>query len=340
MTKLGSGKIPPELLGALLGQYTGRIDPALRLGPRLGTDAAVIQVDSSQFLVLAADPITFTTHRVGWYAVHVNANDVAVCGARPRWFLCTLLLPEGTEVSMVEEIFRELHTTCEALGISLVGGHTEVTAAVSQPTIAGTMAGVTRHPIAADGARPGDVLLCTKGVAIEGTSILAVEFAPNLRQQIDMETLQRARSLATEPGISIVQEALAAAEAGASALHDVTEGGILTAAWELATASRCGVQVDLDAIPVLPETEQIARALRADPYRLLGSGCLLIACPPDRVHAIENAIREVGSTSTPIGRFLESGMLVKTTTGVEELTPCEDELARLLANAGHQDDVA
>ncbi len=326
------GKLPYPLLEELLRASRGAARDDVVLGPSVGTDAALTRLPDGRFLVAATDPITFATDRIGWYAVHVNANDVAVCGAEPRWFLSTLLLPPCDE-SLVRSIVAGIAEAAEQLGIAVVGGHTEVTVGLDRPIVVGTMLGVADRPLSASGASPQDLLYCSGPVAVEGTAILAVELAHRLRDRVPDTTLARARRLLDEPGISVVRPALLAARTGASALHDVTEGGIMAAVWEMARASSCGVELMVEEVPVLPETRELCAALDCDPYRLLGSGTLLIAIAPSRRTALEEAFRQQELPLAVIGRFRGDGRMIMRCQGQER--PLEgtarDELARLLA---------
>ncbi len=299
---LRPGKLPPRLLERLL-RWTGAPDRRVVVGPRCGVDAAVIALGRRR-LVLKSDPVTFTARRVGWYAVQVNANDVAVMGARPCWFQPTILVPPGTRASRVLGIAREMHEACRALGIAITGGHTEVTDAVTRPVVAGDMQGVLigDHPITAAGARPGDALLMTKAAGLEGTAILADERAPQLRRSVSAALVRAARRLRQDPGISVVAEARTAARHGASAMHDPTEGGVRAALHELAYASGVALRVDLDQVPVRSETAHICRHFGLDPLGLIGSGALLVTIAAGRTAALLRAWARQGISGRVIGR--------------------------------------
>jgi len=175
---LPQGKLPPALLVRLLG---GLPAGGAIVGPRPGEDAAVVDAPDG-YLVLTSDPITFTADRIGRYAVHVNANDIAAMGAEPRWLLTTVLLPTGTSEADVIALMEDLAAACTEVGVALIGGHTEVTGAVTRPVVSGTMLGtvVRERLVTSGGARPGDIILLTKPVAIEGTAVLAREAAARL----------------------------------------------------------------------------------------------------------------------------------------------------------------
>src|SRR3989304_4548978 len=178
-----TGKLPPKLLERLLAGVARR-DPRVLLGPTVGEDAALIDL-GDRVLVAKADPVTFATERIGWYAVHVNANDVACMGARPAWFLATILLPQGAPEALAEEVFSQVESACEALGVTLVGGHTEVTYDLERPIVAGAMLAEAApgRIVRSSGARPGDHLVLTKGIAIEGTALLARDAPEELRRR-------------------------------------------------------------------------------------------------------------------------------------------------------------
>jgi hydrogenase maturation factor len=299
---LRPGKLPPPLLTRLL-RLRGAPDRRVVIGPRCGEDAAVVALGRLR-LVLKSDPVTFTATEIGWYAVQVNANDVAVMGARPCWFQPTILLPPGSSATRVRGIMREIDAACRGLGIAVTGGHTEVTDAVTRPIVAGDMQGLLVGPriIGAAGARAGDLVLMTKAAGLEGTAILAAERATALARHLPRSVLRSARRFRHRPGISVVREAMIAAELGASAMHDPTEGGVRAALHEIAYASSHRLAIDLDHVPVLPETERLCRHLGLDPLGLIGSGALLVTIRPGRGERLLETWNRRGIRATVIGR--------------------------------------
>src|SRR5439155_25765080 len=188
---LRPGKLPAETLARLLGNLK-HSDPRVALGPAIGRDAAVIDTGGDTLLVATMDPVTFATEHIGWYAVNVNANDIACVGARPAWFLATALLPAGCADELPNRIFDELVAACDRLGIELVGGHTEVTAGIQRPIIVGAMLGEAQRGeiVAGENIQPGDCVLMTKKIAIEGTALLARDSAEMLRERgVSQETI-------------------------------------------------------------------------------------------------------------------------------------------------------
>ena len=221
------GKLPMDVLARLLSG-TAQADPRVLQGPGIGADAAVIDM-GDRLLIAKADPVTFATDRIGWYAVQVNANDIACMGGVPKWFLATVLLPEGAPESLAVEVHEQITEACAALGVTLVGGHTEITYGLTRPIVSGSMLGeATRDTVVwPGGARPGDALILTQGIAIEGTSVLAHEAADALLAGgMSQGEVSAAAGLLDAPGISVVRAAGAAASAGVTAMHDPTEGGL------------------------------------------------------------------------------------------------------------------
>ncbi|MCE2465985.1 MAG: AIR synthase family protein [Dehalococcoidia bacterium] len=331
--QLKVGKIPARILEHLLGQIDINDDRVL-LGPMIGEDAAVIDLGDT-VLVAKTDPVTFVSDQVGWYAVHINANDIACVGATPRWFLATLLVPEGSTEAGVSEIFRQLTEACEFMNIQLVGGHSEVTAAVTQPVVVGAMLGEAQKEsiIRTSGAMDGDSIVLTKGIAVEGSAVLARDAEARLLQAgVGPATVARAKEFLLDPGISIVKDAqIARAAVEVHCLHDPTEGGVVTGLWEIAKAANLGLSVEEGSIPVLLETAEICEALGLDPLGLLASGALLITLPPEDVPPLFKALESEGIEAFEIGRMMEAeeGVTIIRAHELEALPTFErDELAR------------
>ena len=328
-----AGKLPIDVLGRLLARVE-ITDPRVALGPRAGEDAALIDF-GDRYLVAKTDPITFATDLIGWYMVNVNANDIAVMGATPKWLLATLLLPEGTDEPRVTEIFQQLNQTCSDLGIALVGGHTEITYGLDRPIAVGAMLGEVSkdRAVFSSGVRSGDALLLTKGIAIEGASILAREATDALLEAgVSRETVEAAADGLTDPGISVVRDAHVALDAGdVHAMHDPTEGGLSGGLYELAAASGLGIEVNFEAVPVLPESVAICEALKLDPLGLIASGALLAAVAPGDSAAIVEALNDEGIPAAVIGSATDRHQDVKLfKTGKQAEFPrfARDEIAR------------
>jgi hydrogenase maturation factor len=325
-----------QFLQTLLERYGGA-DERMVVGPRVGEDAVVLDM-GDRYLVAKTDPITFATDEIGWYVVHVNANDVAAMGATPRWLLLTLLLPEaGTDPGGVEAIFSQVHQACQSLGIVLCGGHTEITYGLDRPIAVGLMLAELEKTdlVQTAGAQLGDHLILSKGIAIEGTAVLALEMGNQLEERVGSELVARGRRFLQEPGISVVRDAQVVCRVGRPhAMHDPTEGGLATGLWEMAQASGRGIVVDLAQIRQFPETVAFCHTLDLDPLGVLASGALLVAADPEESALMVEALAEAEIGATIIGRVVDGPprVCLETDEGSVPLPTFErDELLRVLA---------
>jgi hydrogenase maturation factor len=296
-------------------------DPRVLIGPRVGEDAAVIDL-GDRLLIAKSDPITFATDAIGHYAVSVNANDIAVMGGTPRWFLATLLLPETrTTAALVQDIFTQIRQACRALGIALVGGHTEITVGLERPILSGHMLGeVPRERLVTSaGVQVGDAILLTKGFPVEGVSIIARECAAQLATQGHAPAdIGRWQQFLFEPGLSVVKEAQVLQQAvEVHAMHDPTEGGVATGLWELAQASGVGLHICADHLPVLPEGALLCHAFGLDPLGTIASGALLAAVPAVQAEQAIRTCAEVGVACYRIGTAVADATELVLYTGTQ-----------------------
>ncbi len=330
------GKLPLDDLRSLLASAQQH-DRRLVVGPRVGEDAAVIDA-GDQYLVVSTDPITCASDHIGWYAVHVNANDVAVMGARPLWFFAVLLLPEGAAtLDLAHAIMDDVRRACAGLHVSVGGGHTEVTQGLERPIVVGQMIGEVPRAdlVRKDRIAIGDQIVLTRGVAIEGTAILAREKAERLQGKVDADLLTRAAGFLVDPGISVVGAALTAAALGdvVHAMHDPTEGGLASGLVELVAPFGLGLQVIREQIRVFPETEAICGVLDLDPLKLIASGALLVAVAPAGAESVTKALQDNGVSVSIIGEVRPAidGITIVVDGAVERLAPpYRDEIARVL----------
>ena len=324
------GKLPQRLLADLLGRV-GPLPPEVRVGPAIGEDAAVIDVPRGA-LVAASDPVTLTSGDVGGLAVIVNANDLAVCGARPRWFLATILLPAGTDEAAVGDIFDGMKRALDDTGATLVGGHTEVTEAVSAPVVVGQMLGVIEDGsyIATGDTRLGDHIVQVGPAPVEGGAVLADE-VPDI-PGLDPGVIEDARAGRRDPGLSVVEPALAAASLGAHALHDPTEGGLAAGLHEMAGAAGVALRIDVASIMWFQPALEVCRALEADPWSTLASGALLASFAADDADRALDAFSAQGYEAAIVGRA-EPGAGVVSLEGKPIELPARDEVARVLSTS-------
>jgi hydrogenase maturation factor len=329
------GKLKPNLLKKLLDRY-GIEDPKVKVGPGYGEDAAAIDL-GDRTLLLTSDPITFTPERIGWYAVHVNGNDIASMGGTPQYFLATVLLPEDQATEeMADRIFSDITDACHEIGCVPVGGHTEITFGLDRPIVSGAMVGEVDSDqlITSAGAEPGDMLILSKGIAIEATAILAQEKAEEITQELGADFQEKAARFLEDPGLSVLQASRSVCKDGkVNALHDPTEGGIANALWELAEASDVGLIVIDSEIPRYWESVQLARIFGINLLGAISSGALLITTPePDTSSVLEN-LSEAGIEGQVIGRVVDKKQGIKMLSGNEriELPRFDaDELTKVL----------
>jgi hydrogenase expression/formation protein HypE len=314
-------------------RYKGRRDPSVILGSSIGEDAALISF-GKQILVLTTDPVTGTLSEIGSLAVDLNANDIACRGATPKWFLCTLLLPEGSNTAVLDKIMRQVDSAAKQIGVAVVGGHTEVTPGLNRPIVIGYMMGVAAKGkfVTSSGGKAGDHIILTRSAGIEGTSILAADFPGKLRGKVSSELLRNAKKLRRLT--SVVDDALTAVRVGGvHAMHDPTEGGLLQGVWEVAEASRVGFVIHESRIHMLPETKRICSALKVDPLKLLSSGCLLIIADQRKSAIILSRLSMRGIPASIIGTITHSKTrkLIKTNGSTKTVGPSErDEIYRII----------
>jgi len=311
---LSPGKLPNELLGDFLDGVIGP-DPSILVLPGIGEDTAAVDVAGEEVIVLKSDPITFVADSIGRYAVLINANDIATSGARPRWFLTSLLFPCETTPSQIRQVMLEIEAVCRQRGIVLCGGHTEITDAVLRPVVTGMLVGTVaaKDLLEKRNIAEGDLILLTKAAGVEGTAIIAAEFAGRLAGLgLSAAEIEACRDFLSS--ISVLEEArIAAGSPGVVAMHDVTEGGLATALVELSIAGGHEIHVDMDAIPVYAETRRICRLLKLDPLGLIGSGSLLICCRKEAAADLLQRIQAAGIRASAIGATGAEGSGVKAT---------------------------
>lgn len=330
------GKLPARILDRLLADAV-LVDSAVVQGPGTGKDAAIIGTPINELLVVTSDPITFTSSDIGQHLLAVNINDIVTTGACPRWLVLTLFFPPGTSERDVEMLFQSIGEACKHFEITLTGGHTEITDAVTRPVAVGTLLGTMKRDRGVDTsrARPGDAVLLIGGLAIEGTAVLAKEFAEDVETALGSDLQKRAERFLVDPGICVWRPALLAVSRYlAHALHDPTEGGLATALRELTALTGCGIEAEKKSVVIYPETEAICEHFKIDPFGLLASGALLAVLPEGEAGRLGDKItQELKLPTSIIGALTKETSCVwkeesGTTTPITEFA--RDELARFL----------
>ncbi len=276
--KLEIGKIPNNILEKLLSEFSEPVRTEVLTKPGIGEDCAALDL-SGDLCVVTTDPITGADDEIGTLGIHIALNDLASSGAEPVGLLITILAPANTELETIESLIKQIKEVSSVMKIDIIGGHTEVTDAVNRLVLSITAIGRTKKNslITTNGAKPGDSIILTKYAAIEGTAILAWLFEKELTKEFGDEFVNSAKNLLRD--ISVVKEGIMAAQFGVSCMHDVTEGGVIGAAWEIGTASGYGFEIYRNRIPILEETRRICTFLSLDPLKLISSGSMLITTP-------------------------------------------------------------
>lgn len=330
-----SGKLPLKLLESMLKKYSSS-DERVVVGPAIGEDATAIDM-GDRYLIAKTDPITFVAEDIGTYAININANDIATMGGRPLWFLVTILLPEGrTTPELVEKLFQQLSYSCKRLGISLCGGHTEITPGIERPIVIGMMLGEVEKGslIKTGGAVVGDDIILTKAIAIEAVSILAREKEEELKSIFGKDFVERCKGFVEYPGISVLKDAQIAIKNGeVHSMHDPTEGGLATGLYEIARAAGVGVIIKGDEIQVFEECRALCEHYGLNPLGIIASGALLITLNPRDTEKVINVLKSEGISALRIGKIVpkEEGLKLKTEDRILDLPFFErDEITRVL----------
>lgn len=323
------GKVSETVLKrSIFKQIHTKRDEVL-LGAGVGEDCAAVKLSPREIFVISTDPITGTVKDVGMLAIQITANDLASSGAEPVGVMLTVLLPEEIEEEDIREMMRQVEEACAHFHIQVMGGHTEVTRAVTQPVISVTGVGKVREDrlVSTAGAKPGQDILVTKWIGIEGTSIIAKEKEKELLERFSQAFVDTAKGF--DQYLSVLPDSRIAVEHGVSAMHDVTEGGIYGALWEVAEASGIGLEIDLKAIPIRQETIEICEYFELNPYYLISSGCMLMAA--DQGHDLVRKLEAAGIPAAVIGKATD-GKARRIWNGGEESyleRPKTDELYKI-----------
>jgi hydrogenase expression/formation protein HypE len=329
LSLLPPGKLPHDLLKKILSALPAK-NPDVILGPQVGIDAAVINL-SGRNLAVTSDPITLAGDLAAYYCVHVNANDLAVMGAIPKFMTVVGLFPPSP-LETIKRISRDLAACAGQLGITLIGGHTEITLAVNTPIICACLFGplAGKRIISSANARPGDVVIMTKSAALEASAIIAREKTSFLKKKgFTSRQIGKIKNFLFKPGISILPEAKLALTAGCSAMHDATEGGILTALWEISEAAGVRVEIDPEKIPVLPETVNVCRLWKINPLRAISSGALLVTIPSKKAGKLLTALKKITIEATVIGTVRKGPPTLADPATGRNFGPSEDEIVKI-----------
>ncbi|KXG76515.1 AIR synthase family protein [Thermotalea metallivorans] len=324
------GKLDTELLQKIVFQHITCRREEVLVRPGVGEDCAVVDFGNDA-CILSTDPITGTAKEVGRLAVHISCNDVASNGVEPLGLMLTIMAPEGTTAAEIEEIMRQAGKEAAKLNVEIIGGHTEITTAVNRIVVSSTAIGrqVKNKVVSTKGARVADCVLMTKTAGLEGTAIIAHEHENRLKAYMGEEMVEQAKGMMDK--ISVVPEGVIGGEMGVSSMHDITEGGVLGAVWEMCEASKVGVVLYKERIKIAPETVKICRFFNIDPLRLISSGCMLMTIGWEKVDGLVQSLTEKGIEVSVIGEIIREGRyLVEGNQKIEIMPPESDELYKVV----------
>jgi hydrogenase expression/formation protein HypE len=326
-------KFSLDVLQRCVFPFTTSDAPDVILGATFGEDVALTRV-GGDILASHLDPIVGAIGNIGWLAVHVACNDIATTGIPPQWILPLVLVPSQDDEDLLQRIMRDASRAANEIGVSIIGGHTGYSANLARPLVAVTALGAARgrRPLLTRGACVGEQVLVTKGVAIEGVAILAQDFADVARKLgLGENDLAEARGLMTQ--LSVVKEAVAIAAQGATAMHDVTRGGLLETLLEIASLSGVAIELDAGLLPISSVVSRFAKAFQFDPLWMISSGTLAATVPAGRVAEVSRVLTETGMPFAFVGRVIEgAGVHVRRDGEIEQYRDIrceEDELARM-----------
>jgi hydrogenase expression/formation protein HypE len=328
-------KFSLDVLQRRVFPFARATDPDIILGAAFGEDVALTRV-GAEILVSHMEPIVGAVGKIGWLAVHVACNDVAAAGVAPRWLLLLVLVPRLEDEELLGQIMQDASRAAQEVGASIIGGHTGCSAGLSRPLVAVTALGTAsgREPVRTGGARVGDHVLVTKGIVLEGTAILAQDFA-DVARGLDLSEEDLEEGGRVMARVSVLPEALALAENGVTAMHNVTRGGILETLLEIAYLSAAGTEVEFSRLPIPPIVSRFAQVFEFDPLQMISSGTLVVTVPPERVAQVSVALDKLGTPFASVGRVTDGvGVHVLkdgTTTDYVGIRCEEDELARIWA---------
>ncbi len=320
------GKLDSDILREIVFNKITLRRKEVKTRAAIGEDCAVVDFGNSD-LVISTDPITAAVEEIGNLAIHISCNDIASNGIEPIGIMLSVMLPIGTEKKDVEKIMEQAGQVAEKLGVEIVGGHTEITGVVNKPVIVSTAFG--RKLEGAEESQPeqGDSIIMTKTAGIEGIGIIASDLEEKIIGILSADEIKEAKDFLNN--ISVVKEGVEAGKIGVSKMHDITEGGILGAVWEMCQGANLGAEIKKENIPLDKVTEKISSALKIDPYRLISSGCMLIICKQEKEEKIKASIEKLGIKATKIGEMKEKTFGIKM-DGQEIEPPKGDEIYKVL----------
>ncbi len=328
--QMKAGKLDSELLKSIVFNNITCHREEVMVRPGIGEDCAVM--DFGDFAcVISTDPITGASNEVGRLAVHISCNDIASNGVEPIGLMLTIMVPEGTTKEEINQIMQQAGEAAAELNVEIIGGHTEITPAVNKVVISSTAIGrqLKDKVIFTKGSKPHDLIIMTKNVGLEGTAIIAHDWEERLRKDLGDSIVDEAKKMIDR--LSVVKEGIIAGKIGTSGMHDVTEGGLLGAVWEMCEASSVGALLYKDKVNIAKSTQEICKYFNIDPFRLISSGCMLITVSQNKAEQLLDEFKKSGIQASIIGEVTSKGRYIKDGENLLEIKPPEsDELYKVI----------
>ncbi|MCY6369714.1 AIR synthase family protein [Clostridium ganghwense] len=299
----------------------------VRIRSAIGEDCSVMNFGDYE-CVMSTDPITGAENNIGKLAVHINCNDVASCGVEPAGLLVTILVPPHAELKDIENIMKEIDDETKKLNVEILGGHTEITDAVNRIVISCTVIGKTKKDmaVATSGATIGDDIIVTKKLCLEGTSIVVNDYYEKVKQILSEQEIEEARRYIEK--LSVIKEGKISGEFGVNSMHDITEGGVLGALWEVAEGSSVGFKIYKEKLPVSYITKKICELFSIDPLRFISSGSMLITCSNGK--KLVEKLKENGIEASIVGNITNKDRVIVEENEESIVSPPErDELFKI-----------
>ena len=323
------GKLSTEQLKELIFSTLNKKREEILVTPNIGEDCAY--VDFGDYVcVMSTDPITGTSEEIGKLAVHITCNDIASSGVSPLGIMLTIMAPSGTTEKEIRNIMLDASSEADKLNIDIIGGHTEITDAVNRIIISATGVGkqLKSELINKDKPKIGDLIVLTKGAGIEGTGIICFEKEDELKVLFGDFIVQEGKSLLDK--ISVVKEGIVAGKVGVSCMHDVTEGGVLGAVWEMCDLYDLGCSIYSDKIHINESTKLVCEHYNINPLRLISSGSMIIGIDKDKIDLLKDRFDKENIDFSVIGGFTEKGNVL-VGNGSQNIDPPEsDELYKVI----------
>ncbi len=308
------GKISAEVFDELIYPHLGKRRRSVLVGPKHGVDIGIVDIGGGKVMAMTTDPVfivpEYGFERAAWFAVHILCSDAVTSALQPSYLSIDLNLPLSMTKEQLEIVWRKIDSECRAMGVAIVCGHTARYSGCDYPMVGGATVlsiGDKDRYVTPQMARRGDIIVITKGAAIEATGIFALAFRDRIKEYFGEEFSRRAEGIFYQ--MSVVEDALTAAsvgtrERGVTAMHDATECGVWGGLYEVAKASRVGMRVEKEKIIVLDEVEKICSKFGMDPYSSISEGTLIITCKKNRVDLLLEKLAGKNIPASVVGEVI------------------------------------